>query len=52
MNKFTFIIFLLIGTNAFGQVLPKTAKSPTTTKGGQVLPFALRWLLMMRLTRE
>ncbi len=29
MEKLFFIIFLVIGTNAFGQATPKTAKSPT-----------------------
>jgi hypothetical protein len=29
MKKIVFIIFLAIGTNAFGQAAPKTAKSPT-----------------------
>jgi len=29
MRKIIFIIFLAIGTNSFGQAIPKTAKSPT-----------------------
>ena len=29
MKKLVFIIFLVIGTNAFGQTIPKMAKSPT-----------------------
>ena len=29
MKKLAFVVFLVIGTNAFGQAIPKTAKSPT-----------------------